>query len=104
MDLVRQLLAKKNPYGMGDFEKKTMDISKENVTKLVLAGYDFVINGIKRLTPAQLNEPIKVFDGPPLRPLRHDTGYGTGKGFRTSNPSAGPNNRLSPIGRCKTTR
>ena len=51
----------KNPYGMGDFEKKTTDISKENVTKLVLAGYDFVINGIKRLTPAQLNEEIKVF-------------------------------------------
>lgn len=51
----------KNPYGMGDIEKKTTDKSKANVTKLVLAGYDFVIDGIKKMTPAQLNEPIKVF-------------------------------------------
>jgi len=50
----------KSPVGMGESEKTT-DISKENVTKLVLAGYDFVINGIKKMTPAQLNENVKLF-------------------------------------------
>ncbi|HKH60400.1 MAG TPA: DinB family protein, partial [Flavitalea sp.] len=28
---------------------------------LVMAGYDFVINGIKKMTPAQLNENVKLF-------------------------------------------
>ena len=50
----------KSPIGMGEAEKTT-DISKENVTKLVMAGYDFVINGIKKMTPAQMNENVKVF-------------------------------------------
>ena len=50
----------KSPVGMGESEKST-DKSKENVTKLVLAGYDFVIGGIKKMTPAQLNETVKVF-------------------------------------------
>jgi uncharacterized damage-inducible protein DinB len=50
----------KSPVGMGESEKTT-DVSKENVTKLVMAGYDFVINGIKKMTPAQLNESVKVF-------------------------------------------
>ena len=50
----------KSPVGMGESEKTT-DISKANVTKLVLAGYDFVINGIKKMTPAQLNETVKLF-------------------------------------------
>lgn len=50
----------KSPVGMGESEKTT-DISKANVTKLVMDGYDFVINGIKKMTPAQLNENIKVF-------------------------------------------
>lgn len=49
-----------SPVGMGESEKTT-DISKANVTKLVLVGYDFVINGIKKMTPAQLNETVKLF-------------------------------------------
>lgn len=51
----------KSPYGMGDFEKKTTDKSKQNVIRMVLEGYDFVINGIKKMSPAQLNEQIKLF-------------------------------------------
>ncbi len=49
-----------SPVGMGASEKAT-DQSKENVTKLVMAGYDFVINSIKTMTPAQLNEATKLF-------------------------------------------
>ena len=50
----------KSSVGMGESEKTT-DISKANVTKLVMAGYDFVINGIKKMTPAQMNETVKLF-------------------------------------------
>lgn len=50
----------KSPIGQGESEK-TADKSKENVTKLVMAGYDFVINNAKKLTAAQLNETIKLF-------------------------------------------
>lgn len=41
--------------------EKTAEISKENVTKLVLEGYDYVINSIKKLTPEQLNENVTLF-------------------------------------------
>lgn len=41
--------------------EKTSDKSKAAVTKEVLASYDFVINGIKKLTPAQLKESVKLF-------------------------------------------
>jgi uncharacterized damage-inducible protein DinB len=44
-----------------ELEKTTTDQSKANVTKQVMAGYDFVINGIKKMTPAQLSETIKLF-------------------------------------------
>jgi uncharacterized damage-inducible protein DinB len=50
----------KSPVGQGESEKTT-DKSKANVTKLVLAGYDFVINNAKKMTAAQLNETVKVF-------------------------------------------
>ena len=50
----------KIPEGMGELEKIS-DKSKSNVTKITLAGYDFVISGIKKLTAAQLNDKIKVF-------------------------------------------
>ena len=50
----------KSPVGMGASEKAT-DKSKANVTKMVMAGYDFVINGIKKMTPAQMNEQVKIF-------------------------------------------
>lgn len=49
-----------SPIGMGESEKST-DQSKENVTKLVLAGYDFVISSVKTMTPAQLEEATKLF-------------------------------------------
>jgi uncharacterized damage-inducible protein DinB len=51
----------KSPIGFGESEK-TADKSKANVTKLVMAGYDFVITSIKKMTPPQLNEPVKLFD------------------------------------------
>ncbi|MHC2993245.1 damage-inducible protein DinB [Pontibacter sp. HJ8] len=52
----------KVPAGQGESEKKTADKSKANVTKQVMAGYDFVINNVKSMTPAQLNEKIKLFN------------------------------------------
>lgn len=42
-------------------EKNTTDKSKENITKLVSAGYDFVISAVNKMTAAQLNENIKLF-------------------------------------------
>ncbi|MDX2247327.1 MAG: DinB family protein [Bacteroidia bacterium] len=50
----------KSPVGQGESEK-TVDKSKANVTKLVLEGYDFVINNLKKMTPSQLDETIKLF-------------------------------------------
>jgi uncharacterized damage-inducible protein DinB len=50
----------KSPVGMGESEKTT-DTSKENVTKLVMAGYDFVISSVKTMTPAQMAENTKIF-------------------------------------------
>ena len=44
-----------NPIGRGESEN-TPDKSKENVIKLVMAGYDFVINNIKKMNPDQLGE------------------------------------------------
>jgi uncharacterized damage-inducible protein DinB len=51
----------KSPEGMGELEKATTDKSKANITKLVLASYDFVIDGVKKMTPAQLAEKTKLF-------------------------------------------
>lgn len=51
----------KSPVGFGESEK-TADKSKANVTKLVMAGYDFVINSIKKMTPAQLSEKVNLFN------------------------------------------
>jgi uncharacterized damage-inducible protein DinB len=50
----------KSPIQSGESEKTT-DKSKQNVSKLVLAGYDFVIDNIKKMTAAQLNENMKLF-------------------------------------------
>lgn len=50
----------KVPAGMGEAEKTT-DKSKDKVTKLVLDSYDFVINSIKDMTAAQLNQQVKLF-------------------------------------------
>ena len=54
------ITGQKSPVGFGESEKST-DKSKTNVSKLTLAGYDFVIDGIKKLTPAQLNEKVNLF-------------------------------------------
>ena len=51
----------KSPIGQGESEK-TADKSKANVTKLVLAGYDFVINSVKNMDPARMSENVKLFD------------------------------------------
>ncbi len=50
----------KSPVGQGESEKAT-DKSKANVTKLVLAGYDFLIANLQKMTPAQLAETTKLF-------------------------------------------
>jgi len=50
----------KSPVGLGESEKTT-DKSKANVDKLIMAGYDFVINSIKKMTPEQLKETTKLF-------------------------------------------
>jgi len=50
----------KSPVGLGESEKST-DQSKANVTKLVLAGYDFVIASLKKMSAAQFKENVKIF-------------------------------------------
>lgn len=50
----------KSPIGMGELEKGT-DKSKATVTKNVLASYDFVIDGIKKLSSEQMKTQIKLF-------------------------------------------
>lgn len=55
------LSGQQSPYGFGAVEKIT-DKSKSNVSKVVMDGYDFVINSIRKMTPAQLSEKTKLFD------------------------------------------
>lgn len=50
----------KSPYDMGQLEKSGIQ-SKSEVTKAVLAGYDFVLTSIKKLDQKQFNESIKLF-------------------------------------------
>jgi len=50
-----------NPLTRGESEKSA-DKSKANTTKLVMAGYDYVIAALKKMTDAQMNEKIKMFD------------------------------------------
>jgi uncharacterized damage-inducible protein DinB len=50
-----------SPVAFGALEKSA-DKSKETVTKVVMEGYDFVINHLKKMTPAQLSENVKLFD------------------------------------------
>lgn len=49
-----------SPVGQGESEK-TDDKSKANVTRMVTAGYDFVIDALKNMSPEQLQENIKLF-------------------------------------------
>lgn len=53
-------LGVKPPDGIGELEK-TADKSKANVTKLVMASYDWVIENIRKTT-VQPGEQIKLFD------------------------------------------
>jgi uncharacterized damage-inducible protein DinB len=56
----------KSPFTFGDLEKST-DKTKGNVSKLVLASYDFIIDQIKKMPEAQLDETVKMigqFDMP----------------------------------------
>jgi uncharacterized damage-inducible protein DinB len=57
--LVSAALGVKSPFDQGIWEE-TGDKSKTNVTKIVLTSYDFVINQIKKLPDAQLDEPVKM--------------------------------------------
>ena len=50
----------KSPVGLGESEKTT-DKSKANVTKLVMDGYDFVINNIKKMPASQMADSLKMF-------------------------------------------
>lgn len=50
----------KSPFGRGELEK-SVDRSKANVSNLVLASYDFVIDNIKKMSDAQLNDAISLF-------------------------------------------
>lgn len=50
----------KSPYNFGELEKST-DKSKATVTKTVMAGYDFVIDGLKKLPMAQLGDNVQMF-------------------------------------------
>ncbi len=58
---IAAVTGEKSPVGFGESEK-TIDKSKANVTKLVLAGYDFVINSIKKMNTAQFGDKIKLFE------------------------------------------
>ena len=50
----------KSPVGLGESEKTT-DKSKANVTKLVMDGYDFVINSIRKMPTSQMADSLKMF-------------------------------------------
>ncbi|MDZ7646860.1 MAG: hypothetical protein U5K54_06600 [Cytophagales bacterium] len=41
--------------------RSTTDKSEANVTKIVMDGYDFVINSVKKIDPTKLQEQTKVF-------------------------------------------
>lgn len=58
-----------NPIAPGASEK-TADKSKQHVIELVMAGYDFMIASIKKMTPAQFNEKVKLFNR--FEMTRHD--------------------------------
>jgi uncharacterized damage-inducible protein DinB len=57
--LTSAAIGSKSPFTQGELEK-TADKSKANVSKLVLTSYDFVIDNIKKMTEAQLDENIKL--------------------------------------------
>jgi uncharacterized damage-inducible protein DinB len=52
-------LGVKSPFDQGVWEK-TGDKSRANVIRIVMASYDFVIDQIKKLPDAQLDESVKM--------------------------------------------
>ena len=54
-------MGQKTPEGMNQLEKTT-EKTKVAVTKTVLASYDYIIETIKKMNEAQLNENVKLFD------------------------------------------
>ena len=54
------VLGEQSPVGLGQSEKAA-DKSKANVTKLVMDGYDYVINSLKKLSAEKLKENVKIF-------------------------------------------
>ncbi|MCU0381087.1 MAG: DinB family protein [Chitinophagaceae bacterium] len=50
-----------SPVAFGSLEKSA-DMSKETVTKQVMAGYDYVIDALKKMQAARMGEEIKMFD------------------------------------------
>ena len=50
----------KSPVGPGESEKAA-DKSKANVTRMVMAGYDYVISSIRKVQAAQWSESVKMF-------------------------------------------
>jgi uncharacterized damage-inducible protein DinB len=50
-----------SPVAFGAAEKSA-DKSKDAVTKQVMDSYDFVINTIKGMKPAQMSQEVKLFD------------------------------------------
>lgn len=51
----------KSAFAPGELEKTT-DKSKANVSKIVLDGYDFVINSLKKVPADKMGETIKLFN------------------------------------------
>ncbi|MGN6493089.1 MAG: DinB family protein [Agriterribacter sp.] len=50
----------KTSYEMGHFEKSG-SVQKDSVTAAVLGGYDFVISTLKKISPDQLKDSVKLF-------------------------------------------
>jgi uncharacterized damage-inducible protein DinB len=50
----------KVPQGLGQSEKSGSK-EKDSVMKTVLAGYDYVINSIRKVDPSKLGESVKLF-------------------------------------------
>lgn len=59
---VTQATGAQNPYQGKQLEKETAYHTKAGLTQVVNESYDFVINAIKGLQPAQMNESVKLFN------------------------------------------
>lgn len=57
--LASAALGIESPFHVGELEKNA-DKSKNNVSKLVLASYDFVIDNLKKMDEGQLDEPVQM--------------------------------------------